>query len=931
MCMMKKFRSYKTPVSLLTPIILIFLLSSVAHSQVVQTVEMGANSAPDPNLGPATTVTIPLLHNEGNPDDSIFTPYFPLTEVTISFSNFQFNSEQSYTSGTTGDSPIVEDNILENLLIGWNIFDTPDTPQESFIRPGEQAPLVQTFFDGIPQSLTYLPEAERNLLFTSSPTGIAGEGFDVNANTGAFMVGSFAGLRDLPYRGEVNTEGEIINLENGARYYMGDMTVSFSRPIVDPVLHIFGLGGSWAFLLDPVDAEPRIFIHGATLELEIDEVIVDDNGTPITITDNSISFSKLSGSDAFEVTNSMIRNADNQPDYQDGTSTSVGTGSALVSGDIISIKFEVFARSIVDNANPFTEVLPCFSEFPEVNCIIGANEYGWGGGETFVLNEDNSYVIPEYNIAQDLFMISVSADVQSDEVLLTEGDSYRMITSPIVSEAAADANIGLSYNDFIGQFWTQGVNHPSYDFGGGEPNVWNWPLGVANSWSPVPNLDAPMPVGEAFMMSIFAIDDLNNPGVNNDFPKTLSFTGSEAAPPIIVNDEGGDNGGWLLLGNPFKDPISIEELLGNRISDNLNEVVYIWDRGTGGGQEGFDPGNIDLDNGPGWRYGILSTGTAPTAPDSDGFPILGNITEGVIMPFQGFFIERNTASGDAIVTFDDGVGTLTRDDLTTPGVEGTFYRKELDVPNILVLRVVGEELGDEVRLRFSENGSFERQRNDALELASYNEHFLHFSARKSSNELLTFSNLPIPTEDFELPLVVETTRPGRYKITASDFNLTFNQDLYLIDTELNESVRIDRNLSYTFTINQAAKANPSPEEAMLRGPQKATTEFGDRFLITTQPREMDSTLPDAVALNQNYPNPFNPTTQIRYELPQQENVRLTVYDMAGRQVAMLVNNQTVSAGAHTVTFDASSLSSGVYMYRLQAGNTVLSRKLTVIK
>ena len=117
----------------------------------------------------------------------------------------------------------------------------------------------------------------------------------------------------------------------------------------------------------------------------------------------------------------------------------------------------------------------------------------------------------------------------------------------------------------------------------------------------------------------------------------------------------------------------------------------------------------------------------------------------------------------------------------------------------------------------------------------------------------------------------------------------------------------------------------------MRGPQKAqTVTSGNRFVITTQPREADSTIPDAVALNQNYPNPFNPTTQITYELPQQENVQLTVYDMVGRQVATLVN-ETVQAGVHNVNFDASNLSSGVYIYRLQTGSTTLSRKLTVIK
>ena len=99
-------------------------------------------------------------------------------------------------------------------------------------------------------------------------------------------------------------------------------------------------------------------------------------------------------------------------------------------------------------------------------------------------------------------------------------------------------------------------------------------------------------------------------------------------------------------------------------------------------------------------------------------------------------------------------------------------------------------------------------------------------------------------------------------------------------------------------------------------------------------------LPNQFALEQNYPNPFNPTTQIRYQLPTASDVRLDVYDMTGRHVATLVNGQ-VSAGSHSVTFDASNLSSGVYMYRLQArrslgeggqaGQYQQVKRLTVIK
>jgi hypothetical protein len=195
--------------------------------------------------------------------------------------------------------------------------------------------------------------------------------------------------------------------------------------------------------------------------------------------------------------------------------------------------------------------------------------------------------------------------------------------------------------------------------------------------------------------------------------------------------------------------------------------------------------------------------------------------------------------------------------------------------------------------------------------------------------LARFGQFPIPDDEFKIPVAVEATIPGQYKISVTDYYLTLTHDLYFTDLEENVSIRIDENFTYTFTISQAAKAISSPLDA-INGPQKATTEFGDRFLITTQPHETESTLPQEIALQQNYPNPFNPTTQIQYEIPQQSDVLLTVYDMSGRQVATLVNG-SVQAGVHTVNFDGSSLASGVYMYRLRACNSVLSRKLTIIK
>jgi hypothetical protein len=84
------------------------------------------------------------------------------------------------------------------------------------------------------------------------------------------------------------------------------------------------------------------------------------------------------------------------------------------------------------------------------------------------------------------------------------------------------------------------------------------------------------------------------------------------------------------------------------------------------------------------------------------------------------------------------------------------------------------------------------------------------------------------------------------------------------------------------------------------------------------------------ALNQNYPNPFNPSTAIQFSIPSAQNVRLTVYNVLGQQVASLVN-QNLSAGVHTANFNASALSSGVYFYRLEAGNNIAVKKMLLIK
>ena len=88
--------------------------------------------------------------------------------------------------------------------------------------------------------------------------------------------------------------------------------------------------------------------------------------------------------------------------------------------------------------------------------------------------------------------------------------------------------------------------------------------------------------------------------------------------------------------------------------------------------------------------------------------------------------------------------------------------------------------------------------------------------------------------------------------------------------------------------------------------------------------------PVGFLLMQNYPNPFNPSTTIRYALPERSHVTLTVFNTLGQQVATLAEGE-MEAGYHEVKFDASHLAGGVYLYRIQAGNSVQTRKLVSLR
>ena len=120
------------------------------------------------------------------------------------------------------------------------------------------------------------------------------------------------------------------------------------------------------------------------------------------------------------------------------------------------------------------------------------------------------------------------------------------------------------------------------------------------------------------------------------------------------------------------------------------------------------------------------------------------------------------------------------------------------------------------------------------------------------------------------------------------------------------------------------------EEYILEQESEIAVPFADRFTL-----EKRAVIPETIALHQNYPNPFNPITSLRYDLPEQAQVTLTVYDMLGRVVTQLVNT-VQDAGYRSVQWNATDMhgkpvSAGVYLYQIQTGEFIQTRKMVLLK
>jgi hypothetical protein len=175
-----------------------------------------------------------------------------------------------------------------------------------------------------------------------------------------------------------------------------------------------------------------------------------------------------------------------------------------------------------------------------------------------------------------------------------------------------------------------------------------------------------------------------------------------------------------------------------------------------------------------------------------------------------------------------------------------------------------------------------------------------------------FGKIVTPYGTFDALRIVETSE-SKVNVGGTVVSSTTGKQIVFTSKGVNVVFDVEPNSATSGTVNV----------------KTASIEVYDLSGAATDVKENISAVND-FKLNQNYPNPFNPSTLISYQLPVSGHVELKVYDLLGREVASLVNKEQ-SAGNYQVNFNAAGLTSGMYIYRLQAGDKVESRKMQLLR
>ncbi|MCH8548455.1 MAG: T9SS type A sorting domain-containing protein [Balneolaceae bacterium] len=500
-----------------------------------------------------------------------------------------------------------------------------------------------------------------------------------------------------------------------------------------------------------------------------------------------------------------------------------------------------------------------------------------------------------FTIGDGLSLIQNSEQVVSGELryLLEIGGNrgYRLLSAPIAA----------NFSNFLSGTITQGI--PGAQLSETlQPNIlWydeTYPGTDNQRWRAPASMDENVTQGRGYHVYMFG-DIEEDSRYNDPFPITIDVNGES----FDVNSEEIDlnatftaeaDSGWNLVGNPYG--ASIDWNSSSWTRTNIDETIYIWDPNTNQYQT--------------WNG------------------VTGDITDGIIAPFQGFWIKAN----------DENPELRVNRDARTFG--GEFVGKATVAhPSISIEAYHSENRRSTAHFSFTEDAKYGLDSRDAHKLLPPPgvDNYLEIFSRTDKGDRLAINNLPRRFgRTIEIPFEINAWKDGKavqdeveLRVKGFDHIPTW-WDVQIINKQTGERVPVTRNERLMVDMGHVRS------RSMGKGKDSGysvVTRSGDShagFVLRIDPGEDAGDLPGDFEMKQNYPNPFNPTTTVRFNLPVQSDVRLDIYDMVGRRVATLVDG-TMQAGTHEQIWDASRLASGVYIARLITPEQTYIRKLTLIK
>ena len=283
-------------------------------------------------------------------------------------------------------------------------------------------------------------------------------------------------------------------------------------------------------------------------------------------------------------------------------------------------------------------------------------------------------------------------------------------------------------------------------------------------------------------------------------------------------------------------------------------------------------------------------------------------------------------SGNIIVTCDHGLNILTFKynsagariwKKSYTGISGDYYDRVTD-------------------LAVDPSGNVFLTGNSVRTSGSGGEDFLTLKYDPSGNLLWErFYNGTRGDGDYSNGISVDGDGNAYITGVAYDLNFDFNYMTIKYGSDGTQIWKISYDGGFTHRSDGARAIALDPEgNVIVSGISSRGTNFDDittvKYSQTTGISQISSQAPEKFSLSQNYPNPFNPVTKIKYELRVSNYVSLNVFDVTGKEVSSLIN-QIQSAGTYEVSFDATSLTSGIYFYKLETDNFSETKRMLLVK